>query len=236
LKTTKTIETAELSEDFELLEVMSWRKDPDYEEDAKKSFDKFYKRHQEAFMAVCRGVCSKVEGGGDELADTVFWNTMKRVYERAGTVLKALENYIEGKGVYFEDRLDGYLNKMAQNELTTILRENTAHTNQITYIDNEELVGMLIAREEMAQYEEDEGVEIKSPIMDALDTALANLSEQQCDILLTYYRYADGSKYLPHEVKAMLGERYGLLPGSVHVNKARSEEKIIKMMKPYLKA
>lgn len=236
MKTTKSIESAEPSEDFELLEIMSWREDPDYEEEARKSFDKFYKRHQEAFMAVCRGVCSKVEGGGDELANTVFWNTMKRVYERAGTVLKALENYREGKGVHFEDRLDGYLNRMAQNELATLLRENNAHSDQITYMDNEEFVGMLIAREEMGQYEEDEGAEIKSPLMVVLEKALESLSERERDILLTYYRYADGEKYLPHEVKTILGERYGLLPGTLHVNKGRSEQKIIKMIKPYLKA
>jgi DNA-directed RNA polymerase specialized sigma24 family protein len=236
LKTTKPIKTAELSEDFELLEIMSWREDPDYEAEARKSFDKFYKRHQETFMAVCRGVCSKVAGGGDELANAVFFNTMKRVYERAGSMLKGLEKYREGKGVLFEDRLDGYLNKMAQNELADLLKEANEHKEQVTYMDNEEVVAMLIAREEMEQYEADEDVEIVSTEMAALEKALANLSEKEQDILLTYYRYADGKKYLPREVKTMLGERYGLLPGTLHVNKARSEEKLINMMKSYLKA
>lgn len=215
---------------------MSWREDPDYEADARKSFDKFYKRHQETFMAVCRGVCSKVSGGGDELADAVFFNTMKRVYERAGSMLKGLEKYREGKGVYFKDRLDGYLNRMAQNELADLLKEANTHKEQVIYMDNEELVAMLLAREDMEQYEEEEKVEIVSAEMAALEKALANLSEKEQDILLTYYCYADGNKYLPQDVKAMLGKRYGLLPGSLHVNKARSEEKIIKMMKTYLKA
>jgi hypothetical protein len=116
------------------------------------------------------------------------------------------------------------------------LKEANEHKEQVTYMDNEEVVAMLIAREEMEQYEADEDIEIVSTEMAALEKALANLSEKEQDILLTYYRYADGKKYLPREVKTMLGERYGLLPGTLHVNKARSEEKLINMMKSYLKA
>jgi len=221
----------ELVSDYELLLTMSWQDEPGMEDESKVAYGKFYERYKEFLMKVCKRACRSEDQSNDALAEDVFFNTMKLVYDKAGVMAEAIEHKREGGAENIEQRVEGYLSVMADNMLKQMRK---AQQRDIKLeLPKEEVFELLLDR--YVEQEGDEGDSLKSAELLAVEQALDLLSERERDILLTYMRYENGKMHLPDDEIAFLCERYNLKPVTLRVIKKRALEKVTNKAKGLLK-
>jgi len=223
----------ELVSDYELLLTMSWHDEPGMEDESKNAYGKFYERHKEFLMKVCKRACRSEDQANDELAEDLFFNTMKLVYDKARIMADGIEHKQEGGAEKMENRVEGYLSVMADNMLKQM---HKAQKRKIKLELPEEeafeaILGRYVEQEDEAKAE----LSLKSAELLAVEQALELLSERERDILLTYMRYENGNMHLPDEEIAFLCERYNLKAVTLRVIKKRALEKVTNKAKGLLK-
>lgn len=202
----------------DLFLIMSM-KDDDLEQ-AHKAYSEFHKRYAKYLYAVTKKVCSNfVQKYGDTLTESVFSNTILKVYEKAETFIAIdhLKTEVEK-----ERRLKAWLGKIATNEMKMLLRELKKDDDKITFDSN------FINEQEIIAEEDNEKKTRKTFERKLLDSALNSLKEQHRHILLTYYAYEEEGKNMPSNVLDELCAMHDTTKENLRQIKKRSLEKIKK--------
>ena len=218
--------------DYELLVMMTRKKDTEMGPDASDAFRDFYNRHKEYLMKISRKVCNKfIRDYGSEIVNDIFNNTFKRLYEKVDLLLLAMENHKDGDEVFFQKKLRAYLGKMANNELWLYKRQANQFNKQHVFIDDMTLMQQFDCAD--AEEAEEAKTGFSSIEAEAINYGLTVLTERERDILIECTRYQVDGKDLPDEVISELCERWDILKVNLRVIKHRAFKKLEKLAKSY---
>jgi DNA-directed RNA polymerase specialized sigma24 family protein len=247
-KNFKPLEKAKLGEaetDYRLLKDLAHFREQGKDEEARAVYGVFHSRHREILMHICKRACRhSLYTQQEELAQDVFSNTVKRIYQYASSIFKKLKKHRRLQPKEFSIRLKTYISLMAKNEYNRYIKEVVTHAvwDKIELRDEE---GLRIGEEEIIknrlmldgyteQLEEsfiaaDEAVDYGSDVdgytqeqVDVVLESLACLSDKQQDVLITYLRFQPEGGHLPDEHIAVLCKKWDLLPGSLRGIKRRA--------------
>jgi DNA-directed RNA polymerase specialized sigma24 family protein len=232
-KQIKTKPVDQQSEDYELLLMMSWKADD--EEEAKKAFKSFYYNHYTYFEAVANKVCSTLQKEyveRSQIKDALLNNLFKRVYEKAGTMTKALDKFSHLDADDMRRKIRAYMGTMAKNIFLELMKSDSDHNEKMVYRSDEAYFKALYRRADVA--EEAEDYLPKSREAAAIAEGLKSLTERERDVLLNCMRYEEEGKDLPDEVIQEICAYWGILPGNMRLIKHRAFKKLEKIAKEHI--
>lgn len=248
LKPLEKTKAGEVETDYKLLKDLAHFREQGKDEEAWAVYGVFHNRHREMLMQICKRACRhSLYSQQEELAQDVFSNTVKRIYQYAPSIFKKLKKHRRLQPKEFSIRLKTYISLMAKNEYNRYIKEVVTHAvwDKIDLRDEEglrigedeiiknrlmldgyteQLEESFLAAEEAAEYVSDVDGYTQEQV-DVVLESLACLSEKEQDILITYLRFQPDGGHLPDEHIQALCKKWDLLPGSLRVIKKRALKK-----------
>ncbi|HMM12890.1 MAG TPA: sigma-70 family RNA polymerase sigma factor [Bacteroidales bacterium] len=218
--------------DFELVFQMSYRDDAEFIEEGRKAFGILYQRHYPFLYVVVMKSMRNFPNSEQkkETARDVVSNVFKMFYDKAPTIVRALEKHRDVATKHQTQVFRAYLATMAKRELFEYLDYQNHHI----HTDDRNVDFFEDALSEVDFFDEAEhqmGDQLfKHPkIIEAWNT----LDEREQDILYSTLDYKIRNIHVPDFIMRALCLRYQIEQGHVRTIRHRAIEKLKRILQPH---
>lgn len=183
---------------------------------AESAFNEFHRRYiKYIYKIVWNYGHSFTKVYGLEIIEATVNNTFLTIYEKADLFIQ-IDSL---KDIAKENRVKGWIGKIAQTEFYMLLRDERKAKEKVDYNSEAEVF--------INDIPEEEPEEVKKTLeMKLLLNALNSLPERDKEILMVLMKYEESGKYTPTEVLEELCNMYNTTPENIRKIKSRSIAKI----------
>lgn len=184
--------------------------------EAEKAFASFYREYAGYLFVVVRNIKKDFDQFYEDLIDAVVTNTFVKFYNNPPMNFEILQGDTDRD---VNQKMKGYLSKMARNELYDLLNTNVLKQEHQLTIDDDDI-----------DFDPPDIIEMKTLQLgeneQLLEKALMTLKERDRHILINIYRYHEEGKKSPKELRSWLAKIHNTTELNIRKIKSRSEEKI----------